>query len=52
VSKTFRIAAISGDGIGQEVMPEGMRVMQTIEKVLVEGTRTPDMGATANTAAL
>ncbi|MGU7783608.1 tartrate dehydrogenase [Burkholderia sp. PU8-34] len=28
MSKTFRIAAIAGDGIGQEVMPEGVRVLQ------------------------
>ena len=25
MSKTFRIAAIAGDGIGQEVLPEGLR---------------------------
>ena len=28
MSKTFRIAAIAGDGIGQEVMPEGVRVVE------------------------
>ncbi|WP_027794877.1 tartrate dehydrogenase [Paraburkholderia acidipaludis] len=28
MSKTYRIAAIPGDGIGQEVMPEGVRVVQ------------------------
>jgi len=28
MSKTFRIAAIPGDGIGKEVMPEGLRVLQ------------------------
>src|SRR5256885_2448600 len=27
-TKTFKIAAIPGDGIGKEVMPEGMRVLQ------------------------
>ena len=27
--KTHRIAVIAGDGIGQEVMPEGLRVLQT-----------------------
>jgi tartrate dehydrogenase/decarboxylase/D-malate dehydrogenase len=27
-SKTHRIAVIAGDGIGQEVMPEGLRVME------------------------
>lgn len=28
MNKTFRIAAIPGDGIGQEVLPEGLRVVQ------------------------
>ncbi len=28
MSKTYRIAAIPGDGIGQEVLPEGLRVVQ------------------------
>jgi len=28
MTKTLRIAAIPGDGIGQEVMPEGLRVLQ------------------------
>ena len=28
MSKTYRIAAIAGDGIGQEVMPEGVRVVE------------------------
>jgi tartrate dehydrogenase/decarboxylase / D-malate dehydrogenase len=28
MSKAFRIAAIPGDGIGQEVLPEGLRVLQ------------------------
>jgi len=28
VSKPFKIAVIAGDGIGQEVMPEGLRVLQ------------------------
>jgi hypothetical protein len=28
VSKQFKIAVIAGDGIGQEVMPEGLRVLQ------------------------
>ena len=27
--KTYRIAAIPGDGIGKEVMPEGMRALET-----------------------
>ena len=28
MTPTFRIAAIAGDGIGKEVMPEGLRVLQ------------------------
>ncbi|HTR05452.1 MAG TPA: tartrate dehydrogenase, partial [Paraburkholderia sp.] len=32
MSKTFRIAAIPGDGIGQEVMPEGVRVVEAAAK--------------------
>ncbi|MGM9490317.1 tartrate dehydrogenase [Ideonella sp. YS5] len=28
MTTTFRIAAIAGDGIGQEVMPEGLRVLK------------------------
>jgi tartrate dehydrogenase/decarboxylase/D-malate dehydrogenase len=28
MTQTFRIAAIPGDGIGKEVMPEGLRVLQ------------------------
>ena len=28
MSKTFRIAAIPGDGIGNEVLPEGIRVVE------------------------
>jgi tartrate dehydrogenase/decarboxylase/D-malate dehydrogenase len=28
MSKPFKIAVIAGDGIGQEVMPEGLRVLQ------------------------
>ena len=27
--KTHKIAVIAGDGIGNEVMPEGLRVLQT-----------------------
>lgn len=26
--KTYRIAVIPGDGIGREVMPEGLRVLE------------------------
>ncbi|MDI9225499.1 hypothetical protein QMZ20_05990, partial [Serratia bockelmannii] len=28
MSKTYKIAAIPGDGIGREVLPEGIRVLQ------------------------
>lgn len=28
MKKTYRIAAIPGDGIGKEVLPEGIRVLQ------------------------
>ena len=28
MNKTLRIAAIPGDGIGKEVLPEGVRVLQ------------------------
>jgi tartrate dehydrogenase/decarboxylase/D-malate dehydrogenase len=28
MSKTFKIAAIAGDGIGKEIMPEGLRVLE------------------------
>src|SRR5262249_60032342 len=28
VSKSYKIAAIPGDGIGREVVPEGMRVIE------------------------
>jgi tartrate dehydrogenase/decarboxylase/D-malate dehydrogenase len=30
--KTYRIAAIPGDGIGKEVVPEGIRVLQAVGK--------------------
>lgn len=29
---TYKIAVISGDGIGKEVMPEGLRVLQAVNK--------------------
>ena len=31
-SNTFKIAAIPGDGIGKEVMPEGVRVLDAAAK--------------------
>ncbi len=33
MSKAFRIAAIAGDGIGKEVLPEGLRVLEQAAKV-------------------
>jgi isocitrate/isopropylmalate dehydrogenase len=32
VMKTYRIATISGDGIGKEVVPEGIRVVDAAAK--------------------
>jgi tartrate dehydrogenase/decarboxylase/D-malate dehydrogenase len=32
MSKAFRIAAIAGDGIGKEVLPEGLRVLEQAAK--------------------
>ncbi|MCW5637259.1 MAG: tartrate dehydrogenase [Rubrivivax sp.] len=32
MAKTYRIAAIPGDGIGKEVMPEGLRTLQAAAK--------------------
>ena len=32
MTKTFKIAAIPGDGIGKEVMPEGLRVLNAVAK--------------------
>ena len=31
-SRTYRIAVLPGDGIGKEVMPEGLRVTQAAAK--------------------
>ncbi len=28
----YRIAVLPGDGIGQEVMPEGLKALQAVEK--------------------
>jgi tartrate dehydrogenase/decarboxylase/D-malate dehydrogenase len=28
MSKTYRIAVLAGDGIGKEVMPEGLRALE------------------------
>ncbi len=32
MSKVFKIAAIAGDGIGKEVLPEGLRVLEQAAK--------------------
>jgi len=34
MTKDYRIAVIAGDGIGQEVMPEGMKALRMAEQVL------------------
>ena len=31
-NRVYRIAAIAGDGIGKEVMPEGVRVLEAAAK--------------------
>jgi tartrate dehydrogenase/decarboxylase/D-malate dehydrogenase len=33
---THRIAVIAGDGIGQEVMPEGLKVLRTVQDIVPE----------------
>ena len=33
MTPTFRIAAIAGDGIGKEVMPEALRVLHCVADV-------------------
>ena len=35
MSKPFRIAVLPGDGIGKEVMPEGLKVIEAASKSLV-----------------
>ena len=30
MKKTYRVAVIPGDGIGKEVVPEGMRVLDAV----------------------
>src|ERR1700733_11727279 len=42
MGKTFKIAVIPGDGIGKEVMPEGLRVLNAAAKrfgIALEPTR-------------
>ena len=38
MSKTHRIAAIPGDGIGKEVMPEGLRVLDEVARFVLIDT--------------
>ena len=47
----YNIAVIPGDGIGREVVPEGIRALvQAIERILGESdTKTPDLGGIATT---
>lgn len=39
MNKTLRIAAIPGDGIGKEVLPEGVRVLQGRRRTLGAGVK-------------
>ena len=41
MTPTFRIAAIAGDGIGKEVMPEGLRVLEGGRRALRLRARDP-----------
>jgi tartrate dehydrogenase/decarboxylase/D-malate dehydrogenase len=34
MGKTYHIAVIAGDGIGMEVMPEGLKALQSAREVL------------------
>jgi len=48
--KKFRIAVIPGDGIGKEVMPEGLRVMEAAgRKSASNGSWTNSTGAAITT---
>ena len=31
---TYQIAVIAGDGIGREVMPEGMKALRTLQEIV------------------
>ena len=31
---TYQIAVIPGDGIGQEVMPEGMKALRAVQQIV------------------
>ena len=39
--KTYRIATIPGDGIGKEVMPEGLRTLQSVVDAFMTMARLP-----------
>ena len=47
MSKTYRIAVIPGDGIGKEVMPEGLRALEAVG-ARRRGTRAIDQFARAH----
>ena len=47
--KTYRIAAIPGDGIGKEVVPEGIRVMEAAGKKFGIGFNGITFRGAANT---
>jgi tartrate dehydrogenase/decarboxylase/D-malate dehydrogenase len=44
MNPTFRIAAIAGDGIGKEVLPEGLRVAQGGRRAVRLRARDPEIG--------
>ena len=52
MSKAFKIAVIAGDGIGKEVMPEGLRVLDAAARALrhrAAGRRTSTSPAATTT---
>jgi len=34
IMATYQIAVIPGDGIGQEVMPEGMKALRAVQQIM------------------
>ena len=40
MTPTFRIAAIAGDGIGKEVLPEGLRVPRRLPSASASSSRS------------
>jgi len=47
--RRYSVALIPGDGIGREVMPEAVRVLETV-LTLPGAPLTPDMGGRSTTA--